>query len=261
MNKTSLIIRIEYESNILEYGQDENDNNFIIYSNGLKYIGEIKKNDLGDDFMNGKGKLIKSNGKIIEGEFKNDKLIGNVTIMDKNGEIIFKGEVDDEGKYTGNIIEKYDDLGIYYKGQILKNEKEGIGKLTFKNGDYYIGEFKNGKRNGRGIYISESKYIKNNYEGEWKNDLAHGKGKSIYQEVYENGEIFEEIYEGEFIDDLRSGKGELKIKGYWKNDLICSQLEKYRRKIHLEKLSCNYLNNSNPAYERMFPDDEVYTFY
>ena len=40
--------------------------------------------------------------------------------------------------------------------------------------DFYVGEFKDGKRNGQGTFISADG--KNKYVGEWKNDKIYGQG-------------------------------------------------------------------------------------
>lgn len=45
------------------------------------------------------------------------------------------------------------------------------------NGDYYIGEWKNDKNDGIGIYVHSDK---SRYEGEWKEDYLHGKGREIW---------------------------------------------------------------------------------
>lgn len=49
----------------------------------------------------------------------------------------------------------------------------GFGKLTWPNGDYYEGNFKNGKRNGKGrrVNIDNSEY-----NGEYVDDKPHGRG-------------------------------------------------------------------------------------
>lgn len=48
-----------------------------------------------------------------------------------------------------------------------------IGTLRFADGSKYVGEFKNGKRNGRGTYSSLSG---ERYEGDWKDDRRNGFG-------------------------------------------------------------------------------------
>lgn len=45
--------------------------------------------------------------------------------------------------------------------------------MLYETGHYYEGEWKDGHKSGRGIYISEQG---NRYYGEWLNDLAHGVG-------------------------------------------------------------------------------------
>ena len=89
------------------------------------------------------------------------------------------------------------------------------------------------------------------------------------KELYDNGEVFEEIYEGNWENGKKHGRGELKITGYWMEDNINSQNENRKRELLEEELSqkfsrncrCNYFNNSDPRYEMMFPEGEVYTFY
>ena len=66
----------------------------------------------------------------------------------------------------------FSDGNIIYDGEWLDDKYEGNGKLFNINGEYYIGQFKNG--------------------------LKHGKGK----EYDKNGNI---IYDGEFINDKKIG--------------------------------------------------------
>ena len=42
------------------------------------------------------------------------------------------------------------DGGILYKGPVRAQVPHGYGKMTWPNGDEYIGDFKNGKRHGKG---------------------------------------------------------------------------------------------------------------
>ena len=71
-----------------------------------------------------------------------------------------------------------------------------------KNGDKYIGEMKNNKKEGRGILIysnKNEKYIK--YEGFWKQDKKNNKGTMYYKDG--------STYIGHWKNDMRDGKGEL----------------------------------------------------
>ena len=52
----------------------------------------------------------------------------------------------------------------------------GNGKLIEENGEYYLGNFYEGKKQGQGIlFYSNSGNIK--YEGNFNNDKFEGKGK------------------------------------------------------------------------------------
>ena len=77
------------------------------------------------------------------------------------------------------------------------SDKPQNGKRMYEYSDesVYDGEWRNGKRNGQGIYQSDETL----YEGEWKDDIMNGKGKMTER----NGDI----YEGEFLDGKKHGKG------------------------------------------------------
>ena len=51
--------------------------------------------------------------------------------------------------------------------------ENGYGVFHFKNGDKYIGMFKNGNRHYKGLHIFSDGDI---YDGEWRNNLQHGTG-------------------------------------------------------------------------------------
>lgn len=71
-----------------------------------------------------------------------------------------------------------------------------------KEGDEYIGEVKEDKANGKGIYNWEKGY---QYFGDWIDDKPQGNGVLIYPDGRK--------YEGEFLNAKRDGKGIL----YWPN--------------------------------------------
>ena len=63
----------------------------------------------------------------------------------------------------------------------------------FKNGDKYVGQFKDGKFHGKGTYIFKNE---NKYVGDFKNGKFHGKGTYIFT----NGDK----YVGEFKDGRKN---------------------------------------------------------
>ena len=278
-----IVNRIEYESYILEYGDD-----YIIYKSNNKYEGSILKNENGDDqrhgyglmtysdgqvyqgdFKNdvkdGKGRYISTEGFIYEGEFKNNKNEGNLKIYDNNGKTVFDGTINEKGESTGFIMQK-EKSEYEYEGYIVNNLKEGKGKITFANGNIYEGEFKDDLKNGNGKFTFANGNI---YEGEFKDDMRHGKGTLYCKEIYDDGDVYEEIYEGYWENDMKNGMGETRIKGFWRNNAVISKNENIRYNRIVEEIKrklekncrCSYYNSSEPYYQRMFPDDEVYTFY
>ena len=78
----------------------------------------------------------------------------------------------------------------------LNNDIRPIEEKVYKNGRKYIGQFKNGKREGYGIMFFPDG---GRYEGNWKDDLADGKGI----EYYSNGDR----YEGDYYKDEEDGNG------------------------------------------------------
>ena len=60
--------------------------------------------------------------------------------------------------------------GDVYKGEFKAGKKEGRGKLTLANGDIYDGEFKADMKDGRGTYTSANTDVEK-YEGEWKGNV------------------------------------------------------------------------------------------
>lgn len=82
----------------------------------------------------------------------------------------------------------------------------GIGKMTFANGEYFEGEYKNGKRNGKFKHTTPSgiKFV-----GDFVNDLRNGEGK--LSQIIDNVE--KDIYTGSFKDDMYHGSGLLIEEG------------------------------------------------
>ncbi len=79
---------------------------------------------------------------------------------------------------------------------------------------YYLGEVANGKANGFGYGLIASRGV---YEGEWRDNLRHGKGKYTWRNnhIYV-GEFKEGKIEGYGIYTFDSGE---KYEGSWKSNL------------------------------------------
>ena len=65
---------------------------------------------------------------------------------------------------------------------MIIKKKEGNGKFIWENGEYYIGEYLNDLKNGKGKIYYNNNSIK--YDGDFVNDKFEGKGKFIWEFNY-----------------------------------------------------------------------------
>ena len=156
-------------------------------------------------------------------------------------------------KENDNIIDiKLYDLGKY-EGIILNNKRELKGVMLYNDGARYEGEWKDDKKNGKGIYISPhyfncEKNIGLKYEGEFLNDKFEGFGIALYS----NGDK----YEGEWKNNKKYGRGILtniegtKYIGDWK-DGICEGYGIYYMN-NGERYEGHFSNNKYNGYGKYF---------
>ena len=78
---------------------------------------------------------------------------------------------------------------------------DGRVELNFENGDYYVGELKDGKITGKGRMVYKNNKI---YEGEFLDDKWNGFGKAEF--FHPDGKL-ESSYEGNWVRNLREGHG------------------------------------------------------
>ena len=164
------------------------------YADGRSYEGEFK-----DDLRNGPGTLNRPDGTSFSGVYKNDNQDGKGINITKEGKI-YKGYFKDGKVVNGGSIMYYGNGNNNY--------------LNFLEECVYEGGYKNGRRDGYGIFRMTNGDI---YEGEFKDDLYNGKGSYKWN----NGII----YKGGFKDNKKDGYGILytpqmggKFVGLWKND-------------------------------------------
>ncbi|MBV6341629.1 DUF1566 domain-containing protein [Candidatus Magnetobacterium casense] len=140
------------------------------YSNGDKYVGEWK-----DRKHHGQGTYTLPDGTKYEGQWKDDKVNGQGTLTLSNGDKYVGQWKDDKrhgkGTYTfsdGRVLS-----GIWSDGELIKTptpspvettaQRKGIGCITgtcfygygtfsYSNGDKYVGQWKDYKHHGKGIY-------------------------------------------------------------------------------------------------------------
>ena len=77
------------------------------------------------------------------------------------------------GQGTSEIYKKEKLFGTYV-GNFKDDKYNGQGIYTWADGKKYVGEFRDGKRHGQGTFVSADG--KKKYVGEWKNDKTRGEG-------------------------------------------------------------------------------------
>jgi hypothetical protein len=90
--------------------------------------------------------------------------------------------------------------GENYVGEWRDDKKNGQGTATYADGDKYVGTFKDGRPDGRGTYTSLKA---GGYVGEWKAGLPHGQGILTLPESTRSEGIFEN---GKFIREAKINK-------------------------------------------------------
>lgn len=99
--------------------------------------------------------------------------------------------------------------GATYIGEWKNGKPDGKGTATFPSGEKYVGDLKDGKSHGRGVFTEpniKSRWINGNppaikYDGEWINDKRHGRGTGIWADGSR--------WEGQWKNDAAQGEGTL----------------------------------------------------
>lgn len=126
--------------------------------------------------------------------------------------------------------------GFYYYGSLNANGlPDGNGLAVYENNAYYCGEWKNGKRHGKGMWLQiypdkpstvngATGVVEHSYNGQWQNDLPNGKGQEHFE--YDLEEL-----EGE--DIILNVIGSFK-DGYYDGELYIMTIEKSGNTIDWE---------------------------
>ena len=118
------------------------------HGRGFKILvnGGVIEGNWKDGVLNGKSRLIYSNGDYFEGEFLNGTIQGGV-LVSKNGSR-YEGEWENY-KQNGKGKEIWEDGAEYngriYLGEFTNDLRNGFGKLIWPNGKSYAGRWINGK--------------------------------------------------------------------------------------------------------------------
>lgn len=150
-------------------------NGICTYSNGAVYDGEWR-----DDQWNGHGVYTLSNGIKCEEEWENgesDCDEYHVTFPDGR---YFEGSIDlatGEVYDYGTMEYPEGDLRKQYNGDFVNSLPDGKGAMFYKDGSFYDGEWRKGKRDGNGTMTCAGTH--DIYSGEWYNDMPDGEGQYV----------------------------------------------------------------------------------
>jgi len=146
---------IIYEGDFTFY-KYPNCTNIFVMGKGTMLVHEsmhgnyIQSGNICNSLLNGKGKVVDSNGTTYEGFFENDSLNGTGKITFKDG-TTYEGDFhNDSLNGTGKITFKD---GTIHEGNFKNNLLNELGKITFKHGTTHEGDFYNGILNGQGKII------------------------------------------------------------------------------------------------------------
>ena len=201
----------------------------------------------------GKGKMTYPDHVIYEGDFVDGVKHGRGTQIMKSG-IIYEGDWKEGKRHGQGVIYYNKSKSSYYKGNwaegnyffslnVHVGKRTGQGEIIYPSGNYYIGNWKDDVKSGKGKMVwKDAGQI---YEGEWDEDVQHGKGEcrwtqvaggeniSKLLEVGESSSVLitinslqvQNTYVGEYNRGNRHGKGCLLYSsgafyfGMWKDNL------------------------------------------
>lgn len=184
-----------------------------LFKGGIEYQGSYL-----DNRCEGKGKQFQNGVLLYEGEFVNGLREGEGVLYDDAGNVKMKG-VFRRGKMNGVCMIVNQRTSSTYTGNVVDDVPNGKGEEKYKDGSYYVGEFKSGMRHGKGCYYNSADEIV--YNGSWLYGLKHGLGDchdeyGLYSGSFVRGKkegqgvytlYSGDQYKGEFADDLYSGRG------------------------------------------------------
>ena len=126
---------------------------------------------------------------------KYENILENIKIRYFDNKDFFIGIMDEKNKYPLKGV-LWSHHGDYYNGEFSEGKKDGNGSIVYKNGTRYEGSFKNDRHNGYGKLIQLDGEI---FKGEWKNGKINGNGIRLHS----NGDK----YIGSYVNNIRNGQG------------------------------------------------------
>ncbi|RTG88878.1 uncharacterized protein DC041_0011728 [Schistosoma bovis] len=149
-----------------------------------------------------------TNDKYLSTLNANDEDLNNyVQLFDLYPQILRKYSFLKFFEYIGDVVDGIrhgfgtytDSNGLQYTGQWKNGKKQGKGRLNYTTDGsiHYDGEWDSGLRHGYGVYHYSNRAT---YEGQWKDGKRHGEGTMHWSDR-------DEIYTGSWVDGKQNGLG------------------------------------------------------
>ncbi|XP_016889858.1 radial spoke head 10 homolog B isoform X2 [Cynoglossus semilaevis] len=189
------------------------------WSKGMKYEGEFVSN-----MPMGQGTYTWANGSSYTGEIYNGKRHGTGSYTCIKYGVSYIGQWDQGKRHGQGVMFFNGSKTSWYKGEWVKNSRQGSGDRCFPSGNTYSGEWKNNLRHGEGTM----KWMKlgQEYVGMWQNGVQHGLGTHVW--ILRRTDISQysrnNRYTGDFVHGQRHGHGTFfyaggaVYEGEWRNN-------------------------------------------
>ena len=170
----------------------------------------------------------------------------------------YKGEVKNgyrHGKgtyYNGlNAIENLYS-GYKYIGEWKKGDMDGYGRKTYQDNAYYEGYFKKDEFHSKGKYVYSKDYNEKSYVGDFENGNFNGFGVMLYKD---GGK-----YEGHWKNDKFHGKGRITLHdgSGWEGEWIEGEQFKGKDFKNKSRESSKPVNEENEFEEKELGGDTIY---
>uniref|UniRef100_UPI0037E89E2D radial spoke head 10 homolog B n=1 Tax=Semicossyphus pulcher TaxID=241346 RepID=UPI0037E89E2D len=169
---------------------------------GLKYEGDF----IGNQPM-GDGTYTWPNGSFYKGRVYNGIRHGTGTYTCADSGVTYTGEWDQGKRHGKGEVYYNQEKTSWYKGDWVRNNREGCGVRGYPSGNIYSGEWKNNLRHGEGAM----RWLKSGeeYVGMWQNGVQHGRGTHtwILRRADRSQYTQSNQYTGDFIQGQRHGQG------------------------------------------------------
>ncbi|XP_022598078.1 radial spoke head 10 homolog B-like [Seriola dumerili] len=189
------------------------------WAGGMKYEGEFVCN-----IPMGQGAYTWPNGSTYTGEVYNGIRHGTGIYKCAINGVLYRGQWDQGKRHGKGVVYYNQDKTSWYKGDWVKNNREGLGERCYPSGNIYSGEWKNNLRHGEGTM----RWLKlgQQYVGMWQDGVQHGRGTHIWILRRADGSQYSQSnrYTGDFVQGQRHGLGTFYYaggaiyEGEWKNN-------------------------------------------